>query len=99
MANVALSRIRFTEEGCDENPFGVGVVYDEDLSVQGVPKLIPMLTEEEDKENVDPQIEIDFGREKQAHRATLLAVLRYHIDGLSTTVRKCNEKIEKANVQ
>ncbi|KAK8118327.1 uncharacterized protein PG998_002953 [Apiospora kogelbergensis] len=62
----------FTEEGCDENPFGVGVVYDEDLSVQGVPKLIPMLTEEEDKENVDPQIEIDFGREKQAHRANII---------------------------
>jgi len=29
----------------------------------------------------------------------LLAVLRYHIDGLSTTVRECNEKIEKANAQ
>ncbi|KAK8036816.1 Ino eighty subunit 1 [Apiospora phragmitis] len=62
----------FTEEGCDENPFGVGIVYDQDLSNQGVPKLIPMLIEEEGKENVDPQTEIDFGREKQAHRANII---------------------------
>ncbi|KAK8036883.1 hypothetical protein PG994_015380 [Apiospora phragmitis] len=29
----------------------------------------------------------------------LLAVLQYHINELSSTVRKCNEKIEKANAQ
>ncbi|KAK8017597.1 INO80 chromatin remodeling complex Ies1-like protein [Apiospora rasikravindrae] len=63
----------FTEEGCDENPFGAGVVYDSDLSNQGVPKLAPMTPEEEDQENIDPQTEIDFGREKQAHRAKIIA--------------------------
>ncbi|KAK7928451.1 hypothetical protein PG985_005449 [Apiospora marii] len=63
----------FTEEGCDENPFGAGVIYDTDLSNQGVPKLHPMAPEEEDQENIDPQIEFDFGREKQAHRAKIIA--------------------------
>ncbi|KAK8135276.1 hypothetical protein PG984_003216 [Apiospora sp. TS-2023a] len=63
----------FTEEGCDENPFGAGVIYDSDLSNQGVPKLHPMAPEEEDQENIDPQTEIDFGREKQAHRAKIIA--------------------------
>ncbi|KAK8013555.1 hypothetical protein PG991_009148 [Apiospora marii] len=63
----------FTEEGCDENPFGAGVIYDSDLSNQGVPKLIPMAPEVEDLENIDPQTEIDFGSEKQAHRAKIIA--------------------------
>ncbi|KAK8032462.1 INO80 chromatin remodeling complex Ies1-like protein [Apiospora arundinis] len=63
----------FTEEGCDENPFGAGVVYDSELSNQGVPELKRMSPEEEDRENIDPQMEIDFGREKQAHRAKIIA--------------------------
>ncbi|KAK8036854.1 ino80 chromatin remodeling complex [Apiospora phragmitis] len=32
-----------------------------------------MAPEEEDQENIDPQTEIDFGREKQAHRANIIA--------------------------
>lgn len=63
----------FTEEGCDENPFGAGVVYDSELSNQGVPKLVPMSNEEEEQENIDTQLEIDFGHEKQAHRAKIIA--------------------------
>ncbi|KAK6854856.1 hypothetical protein PG995_009044 [Apiospora arundinis] len=59
----------FTEEGCEENPFGAGVVYDPKLSNQGVPELKRMSPEEEVRENIDTQMEIDFGREKQAHRA------------------------------
>ncbi|KAK7937593.1 uncharacterized protein PG986_014461 [Apiospora aurea] len=63
----------FTEEGCDENPFGAGVVYNSGLSNQWVPQLVHMTPEEEYQENIDPQTEIDFGREKQAHRAKIIA--------------------------
>lgn len=62
----------FTEEGCEENPFGPGVDYDLGVANQGIP-LLDVMTEEEKKlENIDPQEEVDFGREKQKTRAKIL---------------------------
>lgn len=62
----------FTEEGCDENPFGAGVDYGVDVANQGVPRL-KMLTEEEaEEENLDTQEEIDFGYAKQKMRAKII---------------------------
>ncbi|KAI1462200.1 hypothetical protein F4805DRAFT_123830 [Annulohypoxylon moriforme] len=63
----------FTEEGCDENPFGQGVDYGTEVANQGVPRMEEMTAEEEDRENIDPQEEIEFGREKQNHRAKIIA--------------------------
>lgn len=63
----------FTEEGCEENPFGAGVDYETEVANQGVPRLKEMTAEEEAAENIDPQLELDFGREKQAHRAKIIA--------------------------
>lgn len=63
----------FTEEGCEENPFGPGVDYGRDLANQGVPRLVELKKEEEEAENIDPQEEIEFGRDKQAHRAKIIA--------------------------
>ena len=63
----------FTEEGCEENPFGAGVDYDTDVANQGVPMLEEMTPDEEAAENIDPQEELDFGREKQSHRAKIIA--------------------------
>jgi Ino eighty subunit 1 len=62
----------FTEEGCEENPFGAGVDYEIDVANQGVPKMEEMTPEEEELENVDPQEELDFGRERQKMRAKIL---------------------------
>lgn len=61
----------FTEEGCDENPFGPGVDYGLDVANQGVPTLIP-IGEGSPPENVDTPEEIEFGREKQKTRAKIL---------------------------
>ncbi len=63
----------FTEEGCDENPFGPGVDYGTDVANQGVPRLEEMTPDEEASENIDPKEELDFGREKQNHRAKIIA--------------------------
>ncbi|KAK4188221.1 hypothetical protein QBC35DRAFT_210264 [Podospora australis] len=62
----------FTEEGCDENPFGAGVDYGVDVANQGVPRLVPMTKEEEAEENVDPEEEIEFGFEKQKMRQRII---------------------------
>lgn len=62
----------FTEEGCEENPFGPGVDYGLDVANQGVPRLEEMTPEEEDQENEDPPIEIEFGLEKKAMRARII---------------------------
>ncbi|KAL0943795.1 ino80 chromatin remodeling complex [Colletotrichum truncatum] len=62
----------FTEEGCEENPFGPGVDYGVDVANQGVPDLDEMTPEEEAQENVDTQSEIEFGEEKQKMRAKIL---------------------------
>ncbi|KAI0012823.1 hypothetical protein F4779DRAFT_567005 [Xylariaceae sp. FL0662B] len=63
----------FTEEGCEENPFGPGVDYGTEVANQGVPKMEEMTAEDEARENIDPQEEIEFGREKQSHRAKIIA--------------------------
>ncbi|KAM7221138.1 hypothetical protein V8F06_003523 [Rhypophila decipiens] len=63
----------FTEEGCEENPFGAGVDYGLDVANQGVPKMIELSPEEEEMENADPQEEIDFGFAKQKLRAKIIA--------------------------
>ncbi|OLN82089.1 Ino eighty subunit 1 [Colletotrichum chlorophyti] len=62
----------FTEEGCEENPFGPGVDYGVDVANQGVPELEEMDSEEEARENVDTESEIQFGLEKQKMRAKIL---------------------------
>ncbi|RFU76717.1 ino eighty subunit 1 [Trichoderma arundinaceum] len=62
----------FTEEGCEENPFGPGVDYGLDVANQGVPELEEMTEEQEAAENIDPEVEIEFGHEKQKIRATIL---------------------------
>ncbi|KAI0810726.1 hypothetical protein GGR55DRAFT_688828 [Xylaria sp. FL0064] len=63
----------FTEEGCEENPFGAGVDYGLGLANQGVPRMEEMAAEEEARENIDSPEEIEFGREKQSHRAKIIA--------------------------
>lgn len=62
----------FTEEGCDENPFGPGVDYGVDVANQGVPQMVEMDPEEEALENVDPDEEIKFGELKQQMRAKII---------------------------
>ncbi|KAI0472023.1 hypothetical protein GGR56DRAFT_656541 [Xylariaceae sp. FL0804] len=69
----------FTEEGCEENPFGPGVDYGTDVANQGVPQMVEMTAEEEARENIDTQEEIDFGREKQGHRAKIIAADQAYI--------------------
>ncbi|KAJ4856166.1 hypothetical protein T069G_09534 [Trichoderma breve] len=63
----------FTEEGCEENPFGPGVDYGLDVANQGVPKLEEMTEEQEAAENVDPAVEIEFEREKRGKARPSLA--------------------------
>jgi Ino eighty subunit 1 len=63
----------FTEEGCEENPFGAGVDYGLDVANQGVPRLDEMSEAEEAKENVDTEEEVEFGRQKQQMRAKIIA--------------------------
>lgn len=74
----------FTEEGCEENPFGPGVDYGVDVANQGVPMLEEMDEEEEAKENVDTQEETDFGLAKQKMRAKIIAAdQQYMVDNQS----------------
>ncbi|KAB5575831.1 hypothetical protein GE09DRAFT_605923 [Coniochaeta sp. 2T2.1] len=62
----------FTEEGCDENPFGRGVDYGLDVANQGVPVLVEMTKEEQEKENVDTPEEVKYGIEKREMRAKII---------------------------
>lgn len=62
----------FTEEGCEENPFGPGVDYGLQVANQGVPELKQLTPEEIEKENVDSPIEVEFGLAKQKTRAKIL---------------------------
>jgi Ino eighty subunit 1 len=62
----------FTEEGCEENPFGPGVDYGVDVANQGIPRLEFLTEEEEEQENVDTQEEIEFGYAKQKMRAKII---------------------------
>ncbi|KAL1867559.1 hypothetical protein VTK73DRAFT_4083 [Phialemonium thermophilum] len=64
----------FTEEGCEENPFGPGVDYGVDVANQGIPVLEELTPEEEAKENVDTPEEIEFGFAKQRTRARIIEV-------------------------
>src|SRR3569833_1291893 len=70
----------FTEEGCDENPFGPGVDYGVDVANQGVPRLDEMTPEEEERENVDPKSEIDFGLAKKEMRAKIIQADQAFVD-------------------
>ncbi|KAL2170124.1 hypothetical protein VTG60DRAFT_5146 [Thermothelomyces hinnuleus] len=62
----------FTEEGCEENPFGPGVDYGVGVANQGVPRLKALTEEEEAQENVDTPEEIEFGYAKQKMRAKII---------------------------
>lgn len=62
----------FTEEGCDENPFGSGVDYGLGVANQGVPRLVLLTPEEKALENIDTEAEKEFGAEKQRTRAKIL---------------------------
>lgn len=77
----------FTEEGCDENPFGSGVDYGNNLANQGIPKLKLMTADEEALENIDAPIEVEFGREKQAHRAKIIAADQAYLQEHQTKTR------------
>ncbi|PKS07940.1 hypothetical protein jhhlp_006552, partial [Lomentospora prolificans] len=74
----------FTEEGCEENPFGPGVDYGLHVANQGVPALEEMSAEDEAAENVDTQEEIDFGNEKQKMRAKILEADQAYIADTQT---------------
>jgi Ino eighty subunit 1 len=83
----------FTEEGCDENPFGPGVDYGNDVANQGVPRMTEMTAEEEALENIDPQEEVDFGREKQSHRAKIIAADAAYVQDHQPKVRAPRGKL------
>ncbi|CAG1990612.1 hypothetical protein FGSG_07316 [Fusarium graminearum PH-1] len=74
----------FTEEGCEENPFGAGVDYGLDVANQGVPQLIGMDKNEEAAENVDTEEEIEFGRTKQKMRAKILEMDQAYLNERDT---------------
>jgi Ino eighty subunit 1 len=74
----------FTEEGCEENPFGPGVDYGLDVANQGVPQLVEMTKEEKAKENVDTEEEIEFGRTKQKMRAKILEMDQAYLNERDT---------------
>ncbi|KAH9439997.1 hypothetical protein MCOR02_003530 [Pyricularia oryzae] len=61
----------FTEEGCEENPFGAGVDYGLDVANQGVPKL-ELIKPGDPPENVDTPEEREFGEEKKRMRAKII---------------------------
>ncbi|KAK3901856.1 hypothetical protein C8A05DRAFT_16023 [Staphylotrichum tortipilum] len=69
----------FTEEGCDENPFGPGVDYDVDVANQGVPRLVYLTPDQLERENVDTQEEIEFGYAKQKMRAKIIEAEQHFI--------------------
>lgn len=74
----------FTEEGCEENPFGPGVDYGLNVANQGVPKLVEMTEEEKSKENIDTEEEIEFGRSKQKMRAKILEMDQAYLNERDT---------------
>jgi Ino eighty subunit 1 len=74
----------FTEEGCEENPFGAGVDYGLDVANQGVPQLIGMTEEQQARENVDTEEEIEFGRTKQKMRAKILEMDQAYLNERDT---------------
>lgn len=77
----------FTEEGCDENPFGAGVDYGIDVANQGVPQMTTMTKEEEDAENIDPPDETEFGKAKQAMRAKIIEADQVYMNESTSSKR------------
>ncbi|KAI9149232.1 Ino eighty subunit 1 [Paramyrothecium foliicola] len=74
----------FTEEGCEENPFGPGVDYGLDVANQGVPELKELSEEELALENKDTEEEIEFGRAKQKTRAKILEMDQAYLNERET---------------
>ncbi|KAF4585749.1 Ino eighty subunit 1 [Ophiocordyceps camponoti-floridani] len=74
----------FTEEGCEENPFGPGVDYGLDVANQGVPELETLTDEQRAAENVDTEEEMSFGREKQKTRAKILEMDQAYLNERET---------------
>ena len=74
----------FTEEGCEENPFGSGVDYGVGVANQGVPRLVEMTAEQLARENVDTEAEKEFGREKQQTRAKILEMDQAYLNERDT---------------
>lgn len=74
----------FTEEGCDENPFGSGVDYGLGVANQGIPRLRLLTEEEKPLENVDTEAEKEFGAEKQRTRAKILEMDQAFINDRDT---------------
>ncbi|RCI08197.1 hypothetical protein L249_6288 [Ophiocordyceps polyrhachis-furcata BCC 54312] len=70
----------FTEEGCEENPFGAGVDYGLDVANQGIPELETLTEEQQAAENVDTNEEIAFGRDKQRTRAKILEMDQVYLN-------------------
>jgi Ino eighty subunit 1 len=62
----------FTEEGCDENPFGAGVDYGLALKNQGVPRFEYILEKQAEEEDVDTLEEIEYGLAKQKERKRII---------------------------
>ena len=62
----------FTEEGCNENPFGAGVDYETGVSNQGVPALEALSEQDAARENVDTPYEIEYGEEKRRERRIII---------------------------
>lgn len=74
----------FTEEGCEENPFGPGVDYGLHVANQGVPELKKLTPEEIEKENVDSPEEVEFGLAKQKTRAKILEMDQAYLNERET---------------
>lgn len=62
----------FTEEGAEENPFGAGVVYYEQVRNQGVPTLEFLSPELEALENIDTPEEMEYGHSKMRERKRII---------------------------
>jgi Ino eighty subunit 1 len=62
----------FTEEGADENPFGPGVDYNQNLRNQGIPHFTYLTEEGVMNENVDTPEEVEYGLAKMKERRRII---------------------------
>lgn len=62
----------FTEQGAEENPFGAGVDYKQEVANQGVPELEELNDEETELENVDTPEEVEYGNAKARERKRII---------------------------
>ncbi|KAJ6789693.1 hypothetical protein PWT90_00557 [Aphanocladium album] len=85
----------FTEEGCEENPFGSGVDYGLGVANQGIPRLQLLTEEEKLLENIDTEAEKDFGAEKQRTRAKILEMDQAFINDRDTKRGKARVSINE----